>query len=78
MQSGDGAAVVALWKNYLPNTEDWDAWLPGLLNDLIEERVVWAAWFSPMVRTRAVLRRVLPAFCQVAPLMILWRDLNLI
>ncbi len=40
MQSGDGAAVVALWKNYLPDTEDWEAWLPNLLEDLLEKRVV--------------------------------------
>ncbi|WP_299960864.1 hypothetical protein [uncultured Roseobacter sp.] len=40
MQSGDGAAVVALWKNYLPDTENWETWLPGLLDELVEERVV--------------------------------------
>ncbi|WP_136463039.1 hypothetical protein, partial [Aliishimia ponticola] len=35
MQPGDGRAVVALWKRYLPDTEDWETWLPDLLDRLV-------------------------------------------
>ncbi|CTQ61665.1 MAG: sigma-70 family RNA polymerase sigma factor [Roseibium album] len=40
MRAGDGAAVVELWKRYLPNTENWDAWLPDLLEQLVQKDIV--------------------------------------
>ncbi|MFK7837654.1 MAG: helix-turn-helix transcriptional regulator [Sulfitobacter sp.] len=40
MRAGDGKGVVALWQEFLPDTEDWGAWLPEVLEDLLEKRML--------------------------------------
>ncbi len=40
MRPGDGAAVARLWQGFLPPSQEWTAWLPDLLDTLLERRAV--------------------------------------
>lgn len=40
MRAGDGAAVVALWETFLPPGEDWETWLPAMLDHLVGARII--------------------------------------